>query len=158
SIVMDGADILVCRPVLRQTGMSAPPRLSSWPLDTPTTTRLRSGHNPKPRRMPMSREELHELQTALDRLRRNQRILLSFIVAMGVLLLVAAWHVQEKPSRKLEVLDEQGRVRARIETGKIVLFNSKGEEKARLTADENNGNLVLNGPGQKRLEVFMDPQ
>jgi hypothetical protein len=106
----------------------------------------------------MSREELHDLQTAINHLRRNQRILLSLVLAMGVLLLLAAVHVQEKPNRKLEVLDEQGRVRARIETGKIVLLNSKGEEKARLTADENNGNLVLNGPGQKRLEVFMDQQ
>jgi hypothetical protein len=42
--------------------------------------------------------------------------------------------------------------------GKIALFNSKGEEKARLTADENNGNLVVLGAGKKRLEIFMDPQ
>lgn len=102
-------------------------------------------------------EELKELRQTIERLRWNQRILGALLVGVGIPLLVAAG-VQAQGNKKLEVTDDQGRVRARVEVGKFILLNSAGEEKVRLTADENNGNLVLSGPVKKRLEVFMEPQ
>lgn len=101
--------------------------------------------------------EVNDLRRSVCRLRRNQRLLFGLLVAIGLPLLLAAG-LQDKGPRKLEVVDDQGRVRARIETGKIVLLNAAGQEKAILTADEDNGNLVLWGQEKKRLEVFMDRQ
>lgn len=60
-------------------------------------------------------------------------------------------------AQRFEVIDKDGKVRARVEPGLIALFSASGKQLARLTADETNGNLVLQGADQKRLEVFMDP-
>ena len=101
--------------------------------------------------------EVNDLRRSVCELRRNQRLLLGLLVATVLPFLLAAG-MQAKGPRKLEVVDDQGRVRARIETGKIALLNAAGQEKAILIADEDNGNLVLWGQDKKRLEVFMDRQ
>ena len=61
-------------------------------------------------------------------------------------------------ARRFEVVDKDGKVRAKVEQGLVALYGAAGKELARLTSDETNGNLVLFGAGSKRLEVFMDPE
>jgi hypothetical protein len=108
------------------------------------------------------KEDLGDFRRELADLRRSvreQRILVAGIVAIIAFPLLFGFGRQAPGPQKAssyEVVDGKGTVRARIEPGKIALYSSSGVEKARIICDETNGNLVLSGEKQKRLEVFMD--
>ena len=96
---------------------------------------------------------IESLESQVAGLRRANR----FLILLPCLAVLLAFQSPSQTVRaqKIEVTDAEGRVRARIEPGKIALLNASGQEKATVTADANNGNMTLSGDGQKRVSMFM---
>lgn len=93
-------------------------------------------------------------------LRRARDASLGAFAALGAFALFGMMQAQPdvQRARRFEVVDKDGKVRAKMELGLMALYNASGKELERLTADEVNGNLVLFGANTKRLEIFMDPE
>lgn len=102
-----------------------------------------------------------EQETRIRTLERRVTVLSQALVALACLAAffsLVAWRTQSPQvvrATKFEVTDANGKVRARVEAGKISLLNPSGLEKAVITADDANGNLTLSGGGQKRISMFM---
>jgi hypothetical protein len=108
----------------------------------------------------MESERITRLEQQVARMQRRQRALMVCFGLMGLFLLVA-WRFPPADvvqAKRFEALDDAGKVRVRIEPGRLVLLNKEGKEKALLTADENNGNLTLSGKEKMRLSVFMSEE